>query len=62
MTEGYIKRKKEYIARYQKQTYTSINFKLRTIDDGDIVQALKSMPNRSEYIKNLIRKDLGLTK
>lgn len=61
-TEGYIQRKKEYIAKYQKRTYSSVNFKLRTKEDADVLEALSKMPNKSEYIKNLIRKDLGLTK
>ena len=58
MTEEYKKRKAAYIKRYQKETYTNISFKLRTKDDCVLVEALKNIPNTSEYIKRLIREDL----
>ena len=58
MTEEYKKRKAAYIKRYQKETYTSISIKIRTEDDSDLVEALGAVPNRSEYIKRLIKEDI----
>ena len=56
----YLDRKREYILRYQKNVYKSINFKLRFKEDHEIIEALEKLPNRSEYIKALIKKDMGL--
>ena len=39
----------------QKQTYTNISFKVRTKDDKDILDILNSVPNKSEFLKALIR-------
>lgn len=54
-SEEYYERKKEYIKKYQKKTYRNISFKVRLKDDQDILDILNSVPNRSEFIKSLIR-------
>lgn len=56
-SEEYKKRQREYIKRYQKMTYVSISFKVRIDEDHDIIEKLNSVPNKSEYIKDLIRKN-----
>ena len=55
-SEEYEKRKREYIKRYQKKNYVNISFKVRIDEDHDIIEKLDSVPNKSEYIKDLIRK------
>lgn len=55
-SEEYEKRKREYIKRYQKKNYVNISFKVRIDEDHDIIEKLNSVPNKSEYIKDLIRK------
>ena len=57
MTEEYKKRKQAYIVKYQKENYTNVSFKLRTVEDKDIIEILNTVPNKSEYIKKLIRAD-----
>lgn len=56
-SEEYEKRKREYIKRYQRKTYVNISFKVRIDEDHDIIEKLNSVPNKSEYIKDLIRKN-----
>lgn len=56
-SEEYEKRKREYIKRYQKKNYVNISFKVRIDEDHDIIEKLNSVPNKSEYIKDLIRKN-----
>lgn len=56
-SEEYEKRKREYIKRYQKKNYVNISFKVRIDEDHDIIEKLDSVPNKSEYIKDLIRKN-----
>ena len=58
MTEAYKKRKDAYIKAYQKRTYTSISFKFRTKDDKDVLDKLKSVPNKSDFLRTLIRQAL----
>ena len=57
---GYKENKRKYVLKYQKETYDTIAFHLRKKEDADIIQALAKLPNRSSYIKELIRRDLGL--
>lgn len=54
-TQEYLKRKSEYVKKYQKENYTHISFKLRTKEDKDIIDFLNSLPNKSEFLKNLIK-------
>ena len=55
MTEEYKKRKLAYNIKYQRETYTNISFKVRTKEDKNIIDFLKTVPNKSEFIKQLIR-------
>ena len=54
----YKKRKQEYIGEYQRKFYSTISFKLRTVEDKEILDYLKGVHNKSEYIKQLIIKDM----
>lgn len=54
-TEEYLIRKTNYIKKYQRKTYANINFKVRLDTDKDILDKLNSVPNKSEFIKKLIR-------
>ena len=55
-SEEYFKRKNAYIVRYQKSHYMNISFKVRLDRDKDIIDLLKSVPNKSSFIIDLIRK------
>ena len=55
-TEEYKNRKKAYIKQYIKDTYSLVTVKLRKKEDKDILDILASVPNKSEFIKDLIRK------
>lgn len=57
-TEEYKKRKQEYISEYQRKFYSTISFKLRTVEDKEILDYLNSIQNKSDYIKQLIIKDM----
>lgn len=54
-SEEYKVRKAAYTKRYQKETYTNISFKVRTVKDKDILDILNSVPNKSLFLKELIR-------
>lgn len=45
-----------YIKEYQKKNYTNISFKVRTIEDKDIIDYLNSVPNKSVVIKEALKK------
>ena len=59
-TEGYKVRKRQYTLKYQKDNYASLVLHFNRKYEGDIIQALEQLPNKSEYVKNLIKKDMGL--
>lgn len=59
-TEGYKVRKRQYSLKYQKDYYASLVLHFNRKYEGDIIEALDKLPNKSEYVKQLIRKDLGL--
>lgn len=58
MTEEYKSRKIAYIKKYQKKTYANVSIKLRLDTDTDVLEKLESVPNKSDYIKLLIRTDI----
>lgn len=43
-----------------KQSYTKFCLKLNDINDSDIIDALWSVDNKTDYIRQLIRNDLTL--
>lgn len=43
-----------------KQSYTKFCLKLNDINDADIIDALWSVENKTDYIRQLIRNDLTL--
>ncbi len=55
---GYKENKRKYVLEYQKGHYNSVVFHLRRGDDQDIIDKLNSVPNKSDYIRELIRKDI----
>ena len=56
---GYKENKRKYVLDYQKKNYTTVVFHLRRDTDQDILTALNALPNKSDYIRDLIRKDIG---
>lgn len=59
-TEEYAKRKREYSLKYQKDNYATVVLHFNRKYESDIVDALNKLPNKSEYLKKLIKKDLGI--
>lgn len=55
---GYKENKKKYVLDYQKKNYVSVVFHLRRDSDQDILEALNNVPNKSDYIRELVRKDI----
>ena len=43
-----------------KQSYTKFCLKLNDINDSDVIDALWSVDNKTDYIRQLIRNDLTL--
>lgn len=62
-TEEYFKRKRGYIARYNRSHYKDINVKFK-IDDPDqmrVYEFLRSQPSTAKYIKDLVEADMKKT-
>lgn len=57
---GYKENKRKYVLEYQKKNYTTVVFHLRRDTDKEILEALAKVPNKSNYIRELIKKDLGI--
>lgn len=51
--------KLEAIERYNKANTTTICIRLNKNTDSDVIEALEKSENKSGYIKELIRRDLG---
>lgn len=52
--------KRKYVLDYQKDNYSSVVLHFNKKYETDIIEALTKLPNKNQYIKELIRKDLGL--
>lgn len=53
-------RRKEYLRKYAVDNYTQVKFQLRkdNPEDQQILAHIKSQPNVTEYIRQLVRKDM----
>ena len=49
--------KLKYSLDYQKQNYAALVLHFNRKYEGDIIQALDKLPNKSKYIKELILND-----
>lgn len=47
------------IRKYQSEKTTTVNVRIVRSTESDILAKLDSVPNKSGYIKSLIRKDIG---
>lgn len=50
--------KAEYDRQYAKENLIQIRLSLHKRYDADIIEKLQAVPNRSAYVKKLIRDDL----
>ena len=60
MSEEYNKKKRAYSLKYQKDNYATVVLHFNRKYENDIIVALDKLPNKTEYVKKLIKKDLGL--
>lgn len=44
--------------KYETETSTAVKFRLNKVADADIIDRLNSVPDKTGYIKALIRKDI----
>lgn len=49
-------RKDKYIRKYQQEHYTCYCIRCSNKDDADIIEKLKDKKNKSDFIKNCIRR------
>ena len=54
--------KRKYTLDYQKQNYASLVLHFNRKYEKELIDALDKLPNKNQYVKNLILKDLGLKK
>lgn len=51
--------KAEYDKAYEKEHLIRIYIEFRKEEDNDIIEKLETVPNKAQYIKQLIRDDLS---
>lgn len=51
------KKKLAYNNAYNKKKYTNINFRVNK-EDIEILEKIKSVPNKAKYLTDLIRQDI----
>lgn len=55
------KKRLEYNNAYNKQKYKNINFRVNK-EDIEILEKIKSVPNKAKYLTDLIRQDIKKSK
>lgn len=53
------KAQKKADLKYKQKTYTTMAIGMHNEKDKDILEYMKSIPNKRKYIKELIRKDMN---
>ena len=48
----------EYIAEYVKENYKRFELRLNKKTEQDLIEHLDKQPNRNDYIRSLIKKDM----
>lgn len=54
-------KRQKYINVYNKTKYKNINFRVNK-EDTEILEKIKSVPNKAKYITDLIRNDIKKNK
>lgn len=55
------KKRLEYNNAYNKKKYININFRVNK-EDTEILEKIKSAPNKAKYLTDLIRQDIKKSK
>lgn len=53
------KNRTDYKNQYQKTTATRINLVFRNDSDSEIISKIKSVPNKTDYIRQLVLNDIN---
>lgn len=56
--EDSMGRDKENFARWQKENLKRYEFKLNVTSEADVIEYLDKIPNRRQYLIELIRQDI----
>lgn len=51
--------KLEYDNKFIKENYIQFAFRLRKSSDAEAIEKIKSVPNKSDYLRQLILKDIA---
>ena len=52
-------KEKQFFAEYDAKNTVQVKMKLNKKHDADIIEKLNEVVNKQDYIKSLIRKDIG---
>lgn len=52
-------KKKETKSEYYARTTKQYKLQFRKEADSDVIERMESMPSKTDYIRSLIRKDIG---
>lgn len=53
------KNRTDYKNQYQKETATRINLVFRNGNDSEVIEKIKSVPNKTDYIRQLVLNDIN---
>lgn len=56
---GWRENKKKYSAQYQKDFYATTVIHFNKKYDADIVEHLSKIPNKNQYFRELVLRDMG---
>lgn len=54
--------KLEYDKKFHKENYIQIHVRFRKTSDSDVIEKLNSVPNKADYIRQLVLDDIAKTK
>ena len=54
--------KLEYDKKFHKENYIQIQVKYKKTSDSDVIEKLNSVPNKADYIRQLVLDDIAKTK
>lgn len=57
MSEASYQKKLDYTKEYEKENYRKIMIRIKSKENTELIEYLKSKPSMNDYIVNLIKED-----
>lgn len=49
---------RSYMKKYMQQNYVHVSLNLKKGEDDELIERMYSVPNKSDYLKDLVRNDI----